>query len=234
MSDQEEDENNYNSENENDNDEIVEEEEEDDLMLTQDEEQDQDDDEDEDEDEDEEEVDGEDEGVEEDDIEQVMDNESLITNDSDEEEEEEEAHDYDYEDVDMDNRIDDEFKMKYIQMIHPEEVHDQIDKMNASTILKKQHNIDDTHSIPNLIEDSDHSSYPFLTKYERARVLGLRISQLNEGARPFVRLQHKIIDNHIIAEKELNEKKLPFIVMRPMPNGKKEYWRLEDLEIIER
>ena len=227
MSDQEEeDENNYNSENEND--EIVEEEEEDDdLLLTQDEEQDE-------EQEEEDEVDGEVEGVEEDDIEQVMDNESLISNDSEEEEEEEEENDYDYEDVDMDNRIDDEFKMKYIQMIHPEEVHDQIDKMNASTILKKQHNIDDTHSIPNLIEDSDHSSYPFLTKYERARVLGLRISQLNEGARPFVRLQHKIIDNHIIAEKELNEKKLPFIVMRPMPNGKKEYWRLEDLEIIER
>mgnify|MGYP001233220896 CR=1 FL=1 len=228
MSDQEEDENNYNSENEND--EIVEEEEEeeDDLLLTQDEEQDEEQEEDE--------VDGEVEGVEEDDIEQVMDNESLITNDSEEEEEEEEEeeNDYDYEDVDMDNRIDDEFKMKYIQMIHPEEVHDQIDKMNASTILKKQHNIDDTHSIPNLIEDSDHSSYPFLTKYERARVLGLRISQLNEGARPFVRLQHKIIDNHIIAEKELIEKKLPFIVMRPMPNGKKEYWRLEDLEIIER
>ena len=223
MSDQEEeDENNYNSENEND--EIVEEEEEDDdLLLTQDEEQDE-------EQEEEDEVDGEVEGVEEDDLEQVTDNESLISNDSEEEEE----NDYDYEDVDMDNRIDDEFKMKYIQMIHPEEVHDQIDKMNVSTILKKQHNIDDTHSIPNLIEDSDHSSYPFLTKYERARVLGLRISQLNEGARPFVRLQHKIIDNHIIAEKELNEKKLPFIVMRPMPNGKKEYWRLEDLEIIER
>lgn len=221
MSDQEDEENNYNSENENDNDEIVEEEEDDDLMLTQEEEQEEDEDE----------VDGEVEGVEEDDLEQVTDNESLISNDSEEEEEE---NDYDYEDVDMDNRIDDEFKMKYIQMIHPEEVHDQIDKMNASTILKKQHNIDDTHSIPNLIEDSDHSSYPFLTKYERARVLGLRISQLNEGARPFVRLQHKIIDNHIIAEKELIEKKLPFIVMRPMPNGKKEYWRLEDLEIIER
>lgn len=229
MSDQEDEENNYNSENENDNDEIVEEEEDDDdIMLTQDEEQEEDEDE----------VDGEVEGVEdelddgeEEDLEQVMDNESLISDDSEEEEEE---NDYDYEDVDMDNRIDDEFKMKYIQMIHPEEVHDQIDKMNASTILKKQRNIDDTHSIPNLIEDSDHSSYPFLTKYERARVLGLRISQLNEGARPFVRLQHKIMDNHIIAEKELIEKKLPFIVMRPMPNGKKEYWRLEDLEIIER
>ena len=159
------------------------------------------------------------------------DNESILSNETEEEEEE---NDDDYEDTFIDNRIDDEFKMNFIQSIHPEEVHDQIDKMIASTVIKKQHRIGDTHSIPNLIEDSDHSSYPFLTKYERARVLGLRISQLNEGARPFVSLRHKIIDNHIIAEKELQEKKLPFIVMRPMPNGKKEYWRLEDLEIIDR
>ena len=221
MSDQEDEETNYNSENENENDDLVEE---DDLMLP----QEDDDDDDDDENDNDEVIDGVEE--EEDDIERVMDNESVLSDDSEEEEE----NDDDYEDVYMDNRIDDEFKMKFIQTIHPEEVHDQMDKMNASTIIKKQHNVDDTHSIPNLIQDSDHSSYPFLTKYERARVIGLRISQLNEGARPFIRLQHKIIDYHIIAEKELQEKKLPFIVMRPMPNGKKEYWRLEDLEIIER
>ena len=221
MSYQEDEETNYNSENENENDDLVEE---DDLMLP----QEDDDDDDDDENDNDEVIDGVEE--EEDDIERVMDNESVLSDDSEEEEE----NDDDYEDVYMDNRIDDEFKMKFIQTIHPEEVHDQMDKMNASTIIKKQHNVDDTHSIPNLIQDSDHSSYPFLTKYERARVIGLRISQLNEGARPFIRLQHKIIDNHIIAEKELQEKKLPFIVMRPMPNGKKEYWRLEDLEIIER
>ena len=28
--------------------------------------------------------------------------------------------------------------------------------------------------------------------------------------------------------------KIPFIVMRPLPNGKKEYWKLQDLAIIER
>ena len=38
---------------------------------------------------------------------------------------------------------------------------------------------------------------------------------------------------YLIAEKELNQKKIPFIIMRPLPNGKKEYWRLQDLEIIQ-
>jgi DNA-directed RNA polymerase subunit K/omega len=64
--------------------------------------------------------------------------------------------------------------------------------------------------------------------------LGLRITQLNEGAKPLTEINHHIIDNHIIAEKELVEKKLPFIIMRPLPNGKKEYWKLQDLEYIER
>ena len=40
------------------------------------------------------------------------------------------------------------------------------------------------------------------------------------------------IDNYNIAEQEIREKKLPFIIKRPMPNGGCEYWKLEDLQII--
>ena len=36
----------------------------------------------------------------------------------------------------------------------------------------------------------------------------------------------------MIFEKELEEKKLPFIILRPMPDGSCEYWKLKDLEII--
>jgi hypothetical protein len=36
----------------------------------------------------------------------------------------------------------------------------------------------------------------------------------------------------LIAEKELLEKRLPFIVRRPIPNGKFEYWNVNDLEMI--
>jgi hypothetical protein len=32
--------------------------------------------------------------------------------------------------------------------------------------------------------------------------------------------------------KELEEKKMPFIIKRPMPNGGCEYWKLSDLEIL--
>ena len=40
------------------------------------------------------------------------------------------------------------------------------------------------------------------------------------------------MDGYLIAVKELEEKILPFIVRRPMPNGGSEYWKLKDLELI--
>ena len=42
----------------------------------------------------------------------------------------------------------------------------------------------------------------------------------------------KIIDGYLIAQLELQQKVLPFIIRRPLPGGKSEYWRLADLELI--
>jgi len=84
-----------------------------------------------------------------------------------------------------------------------------------------------------VIVDPLHTTIPFLTKYEKARVLGVRCKQLNNGADAFVTVPPNIISGMLIAEEELKEKKIPFIIRRPLPNGGSEYWYLEDLEIIE-
>ena len=42
-----------------------------------------------------------------------------------------------------------------------------------------------------------------------------------------------MIDGYNIALLELEQKKIPFIIQRPMPNGGSEYWKVSDLEIIE-
>ena len=84
-----------------------------------------------------------------------------------------------------------------------------------------------------IIIDPLHTTIPFLTKYERARVLGVRCKQLNNDADAFVTVPPNIISGMLIAEEELKQKKIPFIIRRPLPNGGSEYWRLEDLEIIE-
>ena len=73
---------------------------------------------------------------------------------------------------------------------------------------------------------------PFLTKFEFTRILGMRTKQINNGAKPFIKVPEGIIDGYLIAEREIREKKLPFIVKRPIPNGGCEYWKLEDLELL--
>jgi DNA-directed RNA polymerase I, II, and III subunit RPABC2 len=73
---------------------------------------------------------------------------------------------------------------------------------------------------------------PFVTRYERARILGERAKQLNSGARAFVEVDANVIDGYLIALKEFEEKKIPFIVKRPLPNGGCEYWKFKDLEIL--
>lgn len=81
------------------------------------------------------------------------------------------------------------------------------------------------------IIDANHRTVPFLTKFERARVLGERAKQLDAGAEPFVELPPNIIDSYTIALREFAAKKIPFIVKRPLPRGDVEYWKLVDLEI---
>tara|TARA_A100001015_G_C14692321_1_gene594933 strand:+ start:34 stop:642 length:609 start_codon:yes stop_codon:yes gene_type:complete len=103
----------------------------------------------------------------------------------------------------------------------------------------KFHNYDEiyaaaivTRNSENIIVDKLHTTFPILSKYEKTKVLGQRTKQLNLGNKPFVSIENKIIDNSIIAEEELKQKKIPFIIQRPLPNGGFEYWHLRDLEIL--
>jgi len=80
--------------------------------------------------------------------------------------------------------------------------------------------------------DQRHTTYPFLTLYERTKVLSLRASQLAHGAPPFIEVPEFLTDVYEIAKAELEAKRLPYIMKRPLPDGKYEYWRLADLMII--
>jgi len=54
-----------------------------------------------------------------------------------------------------------------------------------------------------------------------------RLPHPNSGATPFIE-----VEPNLIAIKEFEEKKIPFIIKRPLPNGGCEYWKLKDLEFI--
>lgn len=83
------------------------------------------------------------------------------------------------------------------------------------------------------IIDDLHQSLPILTRYEKAKIIGLRAKQINNGSKIFVDIPHNVIEGLTIAEKELEAKRIPFIIRRPMPNGGSEYWKVSDLEMLE-
>jgi DNA-directed RNA polymerase subunit K/omega len=80
--------------------------------------------------------------------------------------------------------------------------------------------------------DSNHRTYPFLTNFEKTKIIGLRANQLSKGSVAFIAVPKHITDVRDIARLELEQKRLPYIVKRPLPNGQFEYWRLSDLMLI--
>ena len=117
-----------------------------------------------------------------------------------------------------------EMHENYIASCHQEMLH-----LNNSEVNALAHVVRNTDGA---IIDVMHKTMPMLTKYEKTRILGQRAKQLNQGAQPMVPVDKKIIDGYLIAQLELQQKALPFIIRRPLPGGKSEYWRVSDLEII--
>jgi DNA-directed RNA polymerase I, II, and III subunit RPABC2 len=80
--------------------------------------------------------------------------------------------------------------------------------------------------------DPNHRTCPFLTNFERTKIIGLRANQISRGAVPFIVVPDHVTDVRDIARLELEQKRLPFVIKRPLPNGTFEYWRLADLLIL--
>jgi len=121
-------------------------------------------------------------------------------------------------------KFNDEINNDYIVTNHPECLNKNFEEIKKLLVVKRNKD--------NSIVDDLHKTIPILTKYEKTKILGLRVKQLNNNSKPFIDLSDKILDNFIIANMELQKKKLPFIIQRPIPNGSFEYWKLQDLEIL--
>lgn len=80
----------------------------------------------------------------------------------------------------------------------------------------------------------------FMTLYEKTAIMSMRMQELANGAPSYIDIGARadlkgLRGNAIlrkIAEEELRAKMLPMFINRKMPNGKVEYWRLEDLIIM--
>ena len=121
-------------------------------------------------------------------------------------------------------KLDEHYHKKVIENFHPE----------LKTI-----NYEEVETLATVVRDKDnniidplHRTIPILSRYERARILGERAKQINSGAKPFIDVEPSIMDGYLIALKELEQKRIPFIIQRPLPNGASEYWRITDLEVL--
>ena len=70
----------------------------------------------------------------------------------------------------------------------------------------------------------------YMTKYERARVLGTRALQISMNAPVMVSIDGET-DPLKIAGKELRARKIPMIIRRYLPDGAFEDWNLDELYI---
>lgn len=79
---------------------------------------------------------------------------------------------------------------------------------------------------------TEKKTLPFLTKYEKARIIGLRTQQLSTGAIPMI--DTDMYDSALeVAEEELKQRKIPFIIRRVLPNGEIEDWKIEEFKKVE-
>jgi len=85
---------------------------------------------------------------------------------------------------------------------------------------------------PDSGSDTQHRSVPYLTLFEKTKIIGFRANQISQGARVLIQVPPHMTDVIEIAKKELEEKRLPYILKRPMPDGTFEYVRLADLLVL--
>ena len=143
---------------------------------------------------------------------------------SDDNYDDDDDEDYSDDDEDYLQKFDSINKKEMVAQYHPELLmHNNEEVEMLSKVTRNNQGV---------IIDPLHRTLPFITKYERARVIGERARQLNMGAKPMVEVAPDMIDGYLIALVEFEQKRLPFIIKRPMPDGGCEYWKFKDLEMV--
>ena len=104
---------------------------------------------------------------------------------------------------------------------HPESAVANVDQVRAATHIVRTSN--------GQIMDPNHTTTPLITRYEYAKILGIRAEQLSAGGEPAISVPYPDMSSAAIAQAEYRAGLIPFIIRRPLPCGKSEYWRVSDL-----
>jgi DNA-directed RNA polymerase I, II, and III subunit RPABC2 len=109
------------------------------------------------------------------------------------------------------------------QELHDGEVKDELECDYDEERVDEQHT-------KSRVAKEDRITRPVLTKYEKVRVLGIRAKQISVGAKVYI----KGVGNktpYEIAELELANGLIPFLIKRPLPDDTYEIWKISELEV---
>lgn len=106
-----------------------------------------------------------------------------------------------------------------------------IDKEDDDDDEGADFNVDENELTSDLyVKPEDRRSSDHLFLYEKVRLLGNRTAQLAQGAKPMIK-NVEGLDPRTVAQLELESKMIPIKIIRPLPNGKKEIWGLNELRL---
>lgn len=103
------------------------------------------------------------------------------------------------------------------------------DKVSLN-LNKKYEIISNVNTYTNYYKNTKVST-PYLTKYEKAKLLGVRAQMISNGSPALINVPKHIKSSYEIAKLEFEEDKIPLLIRRFLPNGSYEDWRLEDMMI---
>ena len=158
-----------------------------------------------------------------DDEEEEIDEEETETDN----EEEEENNEENYED---ESSIDDNESINLDTNDDLDENTSEINVSNMSNILytnKLLNNIDSKTIKEKL--SMTKKTLPLITKFEFSKIKSIRVTQLSNNSNPFN--ETDLDDIEKIADEEIKQMKLPFIIKRNLPNGDYELWKLSELAV---
>lgn len=111
-----------------------------------------------------------------------------------------------------------------------EELFDDADDFTDDSGNKNlRYNVIDYRQAYDSMKNTEKQTMPLLTKFEKAKIIGLRATQISQGAEPLISVPSYMTSSVDIAEEELKQHKIPMIIRRYLPNNRFEDWRLDEL-----
>ena len=110
------------------------------------------------------------------------------------------------------------FEVKDVELTEKRQA--EIDQV-CEVMRKREIIYKETEHVPEEIISKDKvvTGPPMLTRFEKARIMGARALQLSLGAPPFISVPKYTSTSLEIAMEELNERLIPIVIKRVLPNG---------------